>query len=391
MVTEHLNAMRSNEEKEAYVMEIANTMIQRDEHKELLDFVTGLQDKWTGLTTVRLTKIVKQIYDAIPINHKTYEGLLAFLGGLIDWAKDKKMLRVDLQCKEVHAFLSIGKYGECLDKIKEASKELKKYDDKVNLISLYIYESRAYYELKDLSRARAALTSARALAVSTVCPAQQQAQIDLLNGMYLSDESVYSTASSYFIEALEGFVQDGVMDKACVALRYILLGKIMAVYFKGGGRDNVEADILTILNSKYAAKVKNDDCVKLLLLIVSACHKRDLCAYNNILCGNKTVIEADAYIYRHLRLLYDILLDKNILKIIEPYSHIKISFIALKLGFSENIIEDKLRKMILDKAINGILDHVSQCLILHGNEPDESHSPLTKDISILRNIFTKVE
>lgn len=382
--------METNEEREAHAMETIKQLAEQNKYEDILRFVSTLQERWQGLTTIRLSKIIKQIFDAVPVTHRTYEGLLYLLEGLISWAENKKMLRIDLQCREIFILLSIGKYALCLEKINEVSKELKKYDDKNNLISLYIYESRAYYALSDTSRARAALTSARALAVSAACPPRQQAQIELLNGMYLSDESSYSTAISYFIEALEGFIHDGIMDQARVALRYILLGKIMAAYYKGAADRSVDKEIRNILESKHASVVRDDDCVNILMQVLSACSKRDLNLYNKILCENRAIIEADQYIYRHLKLLYDILLDKNILKIIEPYSHVKIQFIAKKLEFSEAVIEGRLRRMIMDKDINGTLDHVTQCLILYADAPELDETSL-QAVQPLNNFFSQVE
>lgn len=376
-----MEKQNTNEEKETFILDICHTMIQNSEYEKLLDLIRGLQDDWEGLTTVRLTKIIKRVFEFVPISYKSYEGVLGFLDGLIVWAENKKMLRLDLQCKQIHVLLNIGKYTECLDKIHEVSKDLKKYDDRTNLISLYVYESRAYYELKDSGRARASLTSARALAVSAACSAGLQAQIDLLNGMYLSDEHAYDMAGSYLIEALEGFVQDGAYDNARIALRYIILNKIMA---------NNSDEIPGVLESKFAKKVKSDEYVEVLLKISAAYKKRDLLAYKEILSADGGLLETDSYIHRHLQHLYEVLLDRNVLKIIEPYSHIKIGFIAARLGLEEGLIEDKLRKMILDKAINGILDHATQCLILY-SESQSKKTALADSIATMERFFESIQ
>jgi 26S proteasome regulatory subunit N6 len=106
-------------------------------------------------------------------------------------------------------------------------KQLKKHDDKINQINLHVYESIAQYELKNLSRAKSALSSARALAVSTFCPAVMQAQIDKLSGMYICDDKNYGTAFSYFMESMDGFIMEKRGDDVISVSRYILLSKII--------------------------------------------------------------------------------------------------------------------------------------------------------------------
>lgn len=377
MLGRQLSQFSTNEEKEEHVLGVCRELIVVGDYEGLLVLLKTLQDEWDGLSTVRLTKIVKKTFTLVPLGAETYEGVLKVLRGLIEAMGDKQMLRLDLECREVHVLLGIGRYSECLERIKEVAKELKKIDDKTSLISLYVYESRAFYELRDAARARASLTSARALAVSAACPAQLQAQIDLLNGMYLSDEQAYDTSISYFTEAIEGFVQDGAMENGRVALRYLVLAKIM-----GGHAGDMEP----VLDTKYAQKIRDDAFLRILLRVHKACQARDLKAYNGIISENGALLESDSYIYRHLQCLYSVLLDGNILKIIEPYSHIRLSFIAKHLNSAENVIEAKLRKMILDKSIDGIIDHVSQCLILSSHEPVRS-IPIVDEIAAMRMSF----
>jgi len=49
-------------------------------------------------------------------------------------------------------------------------------------------------------------------------------------------------------------------------------------------------------------------------------------------------------------------LEKNIVKLIKPYSKVEMSYLAIKLGVEENLVEKKVGKMILDKVIDGSMD-----------------------------------
>jgi 26S proteasome regulatory subunit N6 len=71
--------------------------------------------------------------------------------------------------------------------------------------------------------------------------------------------------------------------------------------------------------------------------------------------------------------LYGILLEKNVLKLIEPYSVVYIEYIAKKLSFDVSELEKIIRKMILDKSINGILNHSDMSLIISEDKPVEKY------------------
>ena len=115
--------------------------------------------------------------------------------------------------------------------------------------------------------------------------------MDVLYGMYMSDERVYETAVSYFLESLEGFVQDKMYENAKVPLRYIVLCKIISSKF---------GEVQMILSSKHASKIQDDEFTKVLLEIGEACEKREMNLYNELLSTNVNMIETDSFIYRHL-------------------------------------------------------------------------------------------
>ena len=92
-----LDALQTNEEKEQLTLKICANKVQACDYDDLLKIITTLWDNWTGLSTARLKKIVKQIFESVKIDMKTYEDILRLLDGLIKWADDKKMLRLDLE------------------------------------------------------------------------------------------------------------------------------------------------------------------------------------------------------------------------------------------------------------------------------------------------------
>ncbi|WEL39001.1 proteasome regulatory complex component [Encephalitozoon hellem] len=368
MIGELKNIARSKEstleEKEEAVLEIFRILISKGDYHEIGSTIISLKGTWEDITTPRITKIIRRLFEMIPYSSENFGHVLELLTALVEWAdkENKKMLRLDLECKRIYALLKTEKYSEALSQIGPVAHELKKYDDKINLITLYVYESKAFYEIKNISKSKSSLTSARVLAVSAYCPPQLQAQIDLLSGIYICDERNYGVASSYFIEALEGFTLGKMETEACISLRYLILSKIMA-----GKRE----EISTVMRNKNTLKHLDDEIIKVLLSISESFGNRDLKSYSDVLQQYSEQLNCDSFIWSHLQYLYDILLDRNIIKIIEPYSVVRINFIANALGFEADVIERKLRKMILDRVVNGTLDHIDECLILHGERADD--------------------
>lgn len=359
------NKDSSIEEKELATLEILNSCILNKDYEAIITIMKNLKNIWENLTTARTTKIIKKLFDLIPYSQEDFDKILNLLDGLISWTEDenKKMLKLDLECKRIYALLKMKKYADVLKRIDPVVKELKRYDDKVGLITVYIYESKAYYETKNYSKSKSGLASARALAVSAYCPAQLQAQIDLLSGMYICDDRNYTVAFSYFLEALDGFTLDKAYVEARVSLRYLILSKIISKKW-----DEINA----VTKHKNAIRHLDDDVIHILIKISESCKNRDLKKYSEILIEFSDILKSDNFIFSHLEYLYDLLLDSNIIKIIEPYSNVKIDFISNVLGFTNEVVEEKLRKMILDSTINGILDFVNQCLII--NEEKEANN-----------------
>jgi 26S proteasome regulatory subunit N6 len=146
----------------------------------------------------------------------------------IEWCVQEKrlFLKQALETRLVALYLDNKMYHESLSLISLLLKELKRLDDKMVLVEVQLLESRVCHALRNLPKARAALTSARTSANSIYCPPLLQAALDMQSGILHAEEKDYKTAYSYFFETFEGFSsQDD--PKAILALKYMLLCKIM--------------------------------------------------------------------------------------------------------------------------------------------------------------------
>ncbi|EDL47198.1 proteosome subunit, putative [Plasmodium vivax] len=171
--------------------------------------------------------------------------------------------------------------------------------------------------------------------------------------------------------------------KIIVPLKYMLLCKIL--------EENNRKDINNILCEHNKLNYIPNKEIQILLDISKCYENRSLDVFENIIKINIFLINVDKVIYNYLKELYELLLEKNILKIIEAYSCIDLNYIGQKLNLDLNKIISKLSEMILDKKLNATLDQNVGILILYEDMPEtkmyqnvlEIINNLTESVDIL--------
>lgn len=270
-------------------------------------------------------------------------------------------LRQSLEMRLIGLQIDGQEYRKALSMTESLLKELKQLDDKIILTEVYLLESRASHAIQNLPRAKTALTSARTTANSIYCPPLLQAQLDLQSGALNADDKDYKTGYSYFFEAFEGFSQADERDpRALRALKYMLLCKIMM-----GLPDDVAP--LLLLKSASVHQGKDLDAMR---QTAKALKERSLESFKATLKEFNEQLQQDPLIRSHLSVLYDTLLEQNLIRVIEPYSAVELSWIAQEVGQSLTVVEDKLSQMILDQVFHGVLNEKDGTLEIY-DEPAE--------------------
>lgn len=98
-------------------------------------------------------------------------------------------------------------------------------------------------------------------------------------------------------------------------------------------------------------------------------------AYNTYNGADRIELQQDPLIRSHLSVLYDTLLEQNLIRVIEPYSSVQLTWIAQEVGQDVQIVEEKLSQMILDQVFYGVLNENEGTLEIH-DQPieDVGHS-----------------
>lgn len=88
--------------------------------------------------------------------------------------------------------------------------------------------------------------------------------------------------------------------------------------------------------------------------IAVAGKKRDIAIFNATIEEFDEELKTDSVVQRHLKTLYGNLLEKNLVRIIEPYSRVQIAHVAETINLPFEVVEKKLSQIILDKKFSGI-------------------------------------
>lgn len=215
--------------EEQNILKLGEKYKKENDPDKLAELITKTRPFLNQISKAKAAKLVRSLVDFFLDLESKSKLEIPLCLECIQWAKDEQrtFLRQSLEARLVALYYDRKMYTEALSLGSTLLKELKKLDDKNLLVEVQLLESKTYHALGNLPKARAALTSARTTANAIYCPPKMQAELDLQSGiLHAADERDFKTAYSYFYEAFEGY--DSVESaKALVALKYMLLSKIM--------------------------------------------------------------------------------------------------------------------------------------------------------------------
>lgn len=349
--------------------------------EQLVDLVKNIRPFLKRISKAKAAKLVKVLID-LYLDIASGELGIALCKECISWAQSEKRvyLRQSLEAKLMFQYNRCENFQEAIKIGETLLVELKKMDDKNMLIDVQLAESIAYHRLGNIQKARGSLTSARTAASAIYCPPKMQADLDIQSGiLHAAEKKDWKTAFSYFYEAFEGYDSTSSQGLALTSLKYMLLCKIML---------NQSDECKNIVQGKLALKYQGRP-IDAILAVAKACIEGTVIKFKQVLAEFKDELDQDPIIQAHISDLYDALLEKNLLKIVQSYSCVQISRIAELIELDVNDIERKLSQMILDETLSGVLSQGDGVLKLY--QKDQKDETFSAVLDLIEEMGTVVD
>lgn len=366
--------------KEHAIYKLAQLYIQFGREKELASLLQALRPFFATLARAKTGKIVRTVIDMVAkVKVLNAEKALQLQADLcldsIEWCKQEKhaFLRQRIEGRLASIYFQQHKFQSALDLITELLREIKKLDDKQLLVEIHLVECKLHHALRNVPKAKAALTAARSISNTIYVVPRTQAQIDQMSGILHAEERDYKTAYSYFYEAFEALATLD-EEEGLKCLKYMLLSKVAS-----GGASEVNL----IINSKQAMKFIGIE-LEAMLAVAKAHELRSLEQFEATTTKYAPQLVEDPLIKNHLGKLYEQLLESNLIKIIQPFSCVEIAHVAKLIKLPLPQIELKLSQMILDHKFHGILDQGKGQLIVY-DSPTEDKT-YTSGLGVIENV-----
>jgi len=256
-------------------------------------------------------------------------------------------------------------------------------------------ECKIHFGLRNVPKAKSALTASRTAANAIYVAPNLQSEIDTMSGTIQTEEGDYNTAHSYFLEAFEQLDQMNETAQATKSLKYMMLCRILdsltktlKLSAKGTiGIDKMGSssglDISNLVTSKQAVKYAGRD-IEAMVAIAKAASDRSLNKFERVLQDYESELQSDLLIKHHLKILQEQLLESNLIRIMEPYSCVELTHIASLMDLPLAQVERKLSQMILDGKFQGILDQGKGQLIIY--EEGEKDKAMEKGLQVLEHM-----
>lgn len=167
--------------KEQAIANLSDLLRQENRAEELTNLLTQLRPFFSLIPKAKTAKIVRGIVDSLAKIPGTSGLQISLCREIVQWTRAEKrtFLRQRIEAKLAALLLESKEYTEALSLLSELIKEVRRLDDKLLLVEIDLLENKLHFSLRNLPKAKAALTAARTVANAIYVPPAQQGTIDL--------------------------------------------------------------------------------------------------------------------------------------------------------------------------------------------------------------------
>ncbi|KAL5228991.1 hypothetical protein ABZP36_017256 [Zizania latifolia] len=251
-------------------------------------------------------------------------------------------------------WFDMGEYGRMSKILKELHKSCQREDGSddqkkgTQLLEVYAIEIQMYTETKNNKKLKELYQ--RALSIKSAIPHPRiMGIIRECGGKMHMAERQWAEAATDFFEAFKNYDEAG-NPRRIQCLKYLVLANML-----------MESEV-NPFDGQEAKPYKNDPEILAMTNLIAAYQKNDIMEFEMILKSNRRTIMDDPFIRNYIEDLLKNIRTQVLLKLIKPYTRIRIPFISQELNFPEKDVEQLLVSLILDNRIQGHIDQVNKLL-----------------------------
>jgi COP9 signalosome complex subunit 2 len=222
------------------------------------------------------------------------------------------------------------------------------------LVDIYALEIQMYTATKDNKKLKELYH--KALEIKSAIPHPRiMGIIRECGGKMHMREKEWEKSHTDFFEAFKNYDEAG-SPRRIQCLKYLVLANMLML------------SEINPFDSTEAKPYKNDAEIVAMNALVSAYERNDIKSFEKILKENKKTILDDPFMRDYIDDLLRNIRTQVLLKILTPYTKIRVPFLALELNITAKEVEDLMVSLILDNKIRGRIDQVNQMLELDSSK-----------------------
>ncbi|PHH65720.1 hypothetical protein CDD81_1447 [Ophiocordyceps australis] len=193
--------------------------------------------------------------------------------------------------------------------------------------------------------------------------------------MHMSEEN-WEAAQRDFFESFRNYDEAGSLQRITV-LKYLLLTTMLV------------RSTINPLDSQETKPYRSDPRVAGMTQLVDAYQRDDVHAYEKVLEDNPEILE-DRFIAENIDEVTRTMRTKGVLKLIVPYSLMRLSWISKQLRIPVSEVSDILGFLIIDGKIRGHIDQLNGLLVIESEADEERSNAILNLTGSLRDLFGAV-
>ncbi|EAA36497.1 signalosome subunit 2 [Neurospora crassa] len=242
-------------------------------------------------------------------------------------------------------------------------------------LEIYALEIQMYSETRNNNQLKVLYQKALKVRSAVPHPKIQGVIRECGGKMHMSEEN-WKEAQSDFFEAFRNYDEAGDLRRIQV-LKYLLLTTML-----------MKSDI-NPFDSQEMKPYRNDPRIFAMTELVDAYQRDDIYRYEDVLQKNTDLL-ADPFIAENIDEVTRNMRTKGVVKLIAPYTRMRISWLAERLRITEPEVMDILSFLIVDGRVKGRIDEHKGVLELESREDADHVQAITVLSEAVGNLFNAV-